>query len=95
MDDCIHRKECVDHRAAILQEVSSMIELSESKQDLELERLLNARFDKFTQEIKDMIAPIVDNQRIIYRVGIMTAIGVILVLIGVIIGRGIDFSMFF
>jgi len=72
-----------------------MIELSESKQDLELERLLNARFDKFTQEIKDMIAPIVDNQRIIYRVGIMTAIGVILVLIGVIIGRGIDFSMFF
>ena len=72
-----------------------MIELSESKQDLELERLLNARFDKFTQEIKDMIAPIVDNQRIIYRVGIMTAIGTILVLIGVIIGRGIDFSMFF
>jgi len=72
-----------------------MIELSESKQDLELERLLNARFDKFTQEIKDMIAPIVDNQRIIYRVGIMTAIGIILVLIGVIIGRGIDFSMFF
>jgi len=72
-----------------------MIELSESKQDLELERLLTARFDKFTQEIKDMIAPIVDNQRIIYRVGIMTAIGVILVLIGVIIGRGIDFSMFF
>jgi len=72
-----------------------MIELSESKQDLELERLLTARFDKFTQEIKDMISPIVDNQRIIYRVGIMTAIGVILVLIGVIIGRGIDFSMFF
>ena len=72
-----------------------MIELSESKQDLELERLLTARFDKFTQEIKDMIAPIVDNQRIIYRVGIMTAIGIILVLIGVIIGRGIDFSMFF
>ena len=72
-----------------------MIELSESKQDLELERLLTARFDKFTQEIKDMISPIVDNQRIIYRVGIMTAIGTILVLIGVIIGRGIDFSMFF
>jgi len=72
-----------------------MIELSESKQDLELERLLTARFDKFTQEIKDMISPIVDNQRIIYRVGIMTAIGIILVLIGVIIGRGIDFSMFF
>lgn len=72
-----------------------MIELSESKQDLELERLLAARFDKFTQEIKDMISPIVDNQRIIYRVGIMTAIGIILVLIGVIIGRGIDFSMFF
>ena len=71
-----------------------MIELSESKQDLELERLLTARFDKFTQEIKDMISPIVDNQRIIYRVGIMTAIGIILVLIGVIIGRGVDFSVF-
>jgi len=73
-----------------------MIELSESKQDLELEKINStARFDKFTQEIKDMISPIVDNQRIIYRVGIMTAIGIILVLIGVIIGRGIDFSMFF
>jgi len=71
-----------------------MIELSESKQDLELERLLTARFDKFTQEIKDMISPIVDNQRIIYRVGIMTAIGIILVLVGVIIGRGVDFSVF-
>ena len=72
-----------------------MIELSESKQNLELERMINTRLDKLVDEIKELIKPISDNQTIIYRVGLVSAAAVILVLIGVIIGRAVDFSVFF
>ena len=95
MDDCIKKNECNEHRTAILQEVTHMIELSESKQNLELERMINTRMDKLVLEIKELIKPISDNQRIIYRVALVTAAALILVLIGVIIGRAVDFSVFF
>ena len=95
MDDCIKRNECTEHRNSIMQEVSHMIELSESKQNLELERMINAKIDKLYLDIKELISPISDNQKIIYRVGLITAAALIMVLIGVIIGRAVDFSVFF
>ena len=78
-----------------MQEVSHMIELSESKQNLELERMINAKIDKLYLDIKELISPISDNQKIIYRVGLITAAALIMVLIGVIIGRAVDFTVFF
>ena len=94
-DDFVCHKECEAHRLAISKDMETMIELSESKQNLEIERMINTRFDVFETKITELLKPVIDNQSLMYRVGLISAAAIILILVGVIIGRAVDFSVFF
>jgi len=94
-DEFVCNKECAAHRVAIAKDMETMIELSESKQNLEIERMINTRFDVFETKIAELLKPVIDNQSLMYRVGVCVLVGAIVFLAGLILGQGADFSVFF
>jgi len=94
-DEFVCNKECEAHRQVITKEMETMIQLSESKQNLQIEKMLNKRFDVFEKKMAELLKPVIDNQSWMYRVGVCVLVGIVVFLAGLLLGQGADFSVFF